>query len=335
PASSSSPEPPSINDDSSPPEEEENTTEPTQEPEPTATTTTTTTAITTATTTEVTQSPGPSSGTSDTSDIATTASAKDEGSSKPNPIVPGPTKTETDQDDTHLPENEVAKETNSNSVGITLGVVIAAIVIAGVIGIWIFRKWKLSPSRQFKSKITGGASTTAGAGGYSGYNQQDDTSNYDSYDNFFRHDSATTIALPPQPSMESVAATSVIATTTLATPAVVYQQPNHTYEYPEQEYNNQEYPYSHQEHLQEYPEYSDHQEHLQHQQQQQHLQPRMSVDGSVTDYGQYRHSAGAASLGTAAMPSNGECSSNTGHNLNGYGSEDYTHNDQFLRELRE
>ncbi|KAF9964132.1 hypothetical protein BGZ70_006899, partial [Mortierella alpina] len=37
----------------------------------------------------------------------------------------------------------------------TVGIVIGAVVVAAAIGIWIFRKWKLSPSRDFQSKIRG------------------------------------------------------------------------------------------------------------------------------------------------------------------------------------
>ncbi|KAG0203374.1 hypothetical protein BGX28_004297 [Mortierella sp. GBA30] len=37
----------------------------------------------------------------------------------------------------------------------TAGIVVGAIVVAAAIGIWIFRKWKLSPSRDFQSKIRG------------------------------------------------------------------------------------------------------------------------------------------------------------------------------------
>ncbi|KAK9659872.1 hypothetical protein K7432_018352 [Basidiobolus ranarum] len=35
------------------------------------------------------------------------------------------------------------------AVGITVGVV----VVLSAVGIWIFRKWKLSPSRNFKAKL--------------------------------------------------------------------------------------------------------------------------------------------------------------------------------------
>ncbi|KAG0197937.1 hypothetical protein BGX28_008569, partial [Mortierella sp. GBA30] len=37
----------------------------------------------------------------------------------------------------------------------TAAIVVASVVIAAAIGIWVFRKWKLSPSRDFQSKIRG------------------------------------------------------------------------------------------------------------------------------------------------------------------------------------
>jgi hypothetical protein len=35
---------------------------------------------------------------------------------------------------------------SSNKAGITIGVVVGAVVIAGGISVWVFRKWKLSVS---------------------------------------------------------------------------------------------------------------------------------------------------------------------------------------------
>jgi hypothetical protein len=35
---------------------------------------------------------------------------------------------------------------SSNKAGITIGVVVGAVVVAGGIGVWVFRKWKLSVS---------------------------------------------------------------------------------------------------------------------------------------------------------------------------------------------
>ncbi|KAG0351536.1 hypothetical protein BG005_008960 [Podila minutissima] len=89
---------------------------------------------------------------------------------------------------------------SSNKTGITIGVVVAAIVIAGGIGVWVFRKWKLSPSRQFKSKIrnsSGGFSGgTVGAQGVGSVDHDE----YDSYNDIFRpsaHDSAVPTSMPP------------------------------------------------------------------------------------------------------------------------------------------
>ncbi|RIA85717.1 hypothetical protein C1645_781256, partial [Glomus cerebriforme] len=36
---------------------------------------------------------------------------------------------------------------------VTAAIVVGTVVVAAAIGIWIFRKWKLSPSRNFKEKI--------------------------------------------------------------------------------------------------------------------------------------------------------------------------------------
>ncbi|KAF9970924.1 hypothetical protein BGZ73_006204 [Actinomortierella ambigua] len=50
------------------------------------------------------------------------------------------------------------KETGGSSSTDTLrtvAIVVGAVIIAAAIGIWVFRKWKLSPSRDFQSKIRG------------------------------------------------------------------------------------------------------------------------------------------------------------------------------------
>jgi len=41
----------------------------------------------------------------------------------------------------------------SGANAVTAGIVLGSVVVAAAIGIWIFRKWKLSPSRNFKEKI--------------------------------------------------------------------------------------------------------------------------------------------------------------------------------------
>ncbi|KAF8944415.1 hypothetical protein BGZ47_004247 [Haplosporangium gracile] len=47
------------------------------------------------------------------------------------------------------------KDTGSSTQLATAGIVVGAVVVAAAIGIWVFRKWKLSPSRDFQSKIRG------------------------------------------------------------------------------------------------------------------------------------------------------------------------------------
>ncbi|KAG0044706.1 hypothetical protein BGZ83_010073, partial [Gryganskiella cystojenkinii] len=56
------------------------------------------------------------------------------------------------------PLPSTTKESDGPSSGSSLataGIVVGSIVVAAAIGIWVFRKWKLSPSREFQSKING------------------------------------------------------------------------------------------------------------------------------------------------------------------------------------
>ncbi|KAG0000652.1 hypothetical protein BGZ79_005642 [Entomortierella chlamydospora] len=70
----------------------------------------------------------------------------------------------------------------SNKTAITIGVAVGAVVIAGSIAVWIFRKAKLSPSRQFKSKIR-----SSELGGSSGSRDFEiDTRDQDNYADIFR-----------------------------------------------------------------------------------------------------------------------------------------------------
>ncbi|KAF9921404.1 hypothetical protein FBU30_008606 [Linnemannia zychae] len=111
--------------------------------------------------------------------------------------------TKTDSDHATSTSNNVVKPSDTSSSGgetsssnkaaVTIGVVVGAVVICGGIGVWVFRKWKLSPSRQFKSKIrssaTVGSLTGGGAAAVIGGGDDD----YDGYSDLFRsqaHDSA-------------------------------------------------------------------------------------------------------------------------------------------------
>lgn len=49
--------------------------------------------------------------------------------------------------------NESSGGSDSSTNVFTAAIVVGAVVIAAAIGIWIFRKWKLTPSRNFKEKI--------------------------------------------------------------------------------------------------------------------------------------------------------------------------------------
>ncbi|GJJ75343.1 hypothetical protein EMPS_07701 [Entomortierella parvispora] len=56
-----------------------------------------------------------------------------------------------------LPTNQSASDSNTgtNSQLKVTGIIVGSVVVAAAIGIWVFRKWKLSPSRDFQSKIRG------------------------------------------------------------------------------------------------------------------------------------------------------------------------------------
>ncbi|KAF9549780.1 hypothetical protein EC957_002845 [Mortierella hygrophila] len=240
-------------------------------------------AITSSSTTTITSQNRPSGQT----DPTATKASKDEGG--------GPT--------TLLGHKE---ETRSNTSALTAGVIVAAVVIASVIGVWIFRKWKLSPSRHFKNKITGGftkGGAAASAVVYGSGKGHDDHSEYNSYDEIIRPE-AYDIA-PPSP-MTSV---------TMAAPAYPVAVAGSEYEYG----------YAHYEQMQQ--------------------QQTMGGDANYQSY-QYGYNSGAVPATSEASALRASVTSipnpnviggvpAVGHNIHGYGSEDYTRNDHFLRELRE
>ncbi|KAF9361427.1 hypothetical protein BGX34_007137 [Mortierella sp. NVP85] len=47
------------------------------------------------------------------------------------------------------------KDSDSKSNAPTIAVIVGSVIVAAGIGIWVFRKWMLSPSRDFQSKIRG------------------------------------------------------------------------------------------------------------------------------------------------------------------------------------
>ncbi|KAG9069275.1 hypothetical protein KI688_010174 [Linnemannia hyalina] len=198
------------------------------------------------------------------------------------------------------------EETHSNTAALTVGAIVAAVVIASVIGVWIFRKWKLSPSRHFKNKITG-VSTKGGAAApavvYGSGKGHDDHSEYNSYDEIMRPEAYDTV--PPSP-MTSV---------TMAAPAYPVAVAGSEYEYG----------YAHYEQMQQ--------------------QQTMGGDANYQSY-QYGYNSGAVPAMSEASAMRASVTSipnpnviggvpAVGHNIHGYGSEDYTRNDHFLRELRE
>ncbi|KFH65432.1 hypothetical protein MVEG_08910 [Podila verticillata NRRL 6337] len=175
--------------------------------EPPVITTTTTeppeTTTTTTTTSDVTTQPETSASTSTSTPDRTTAtrtktSSSDRGGHQSTGLIGPPTVTSAGTDKpSNIPSTSGS---TSNKTGITIGVVVGAIVIAGGIGVWVFRKWKLSPSRQFQSKIrnsSGGfAGSAAGAQGPGSVDHDE----YDSYNDIFRpvaHDSAIPTSMPP------------------------------------------------------------------------------------------------------------------------------------------
>ncbi|KAF9280137.1 hypothetical protein BGZ88_012362 [Linnemannia elongata] len=222
-----------------------------------------------------------------------------------------PTVTKTSKDEgsgpTTLPGHK--EETNSNTTALTVGLIVAVLIIATFIGIWIFRKWKLSLSRPFKRKIIGG-STKGGAAAsavvYGSEKGHGGHSEYNSYDEMIRPEAYD---IAPPPAMTSV---SMVA-------------PAYTAAVAGSEY---EYGYAHYEQMQ-----------------QQQQQQTMGGDTNYQSY-QYGHSSGAvpamseasamrASVTTIPNPNVIGGVPAVGHNIHGYGSEDYTRNDHFLRELRE
>ncbi|KAF9297951.1 hypothetical protein BGZ74_009595 [Mortierella antarctica] len=249
----------------------------------------------------------PSSSDDDTPSTHTRTSAPDD--IVPTAGTPGTSQSTVGTKPSTLPESK--DESGGNKTSITIGVVIAAILIAAGIGVWVFRKWKLSPSRQFKSKIRSG-SVSGGAAATAVVSRHDDNpSEYNSYDNIFRphpHESTVPMTMP------GAAATTGVS--------MMGGMPANEYEHYEYEYPTQP-PMAH-------PGY--------------HHQAQMSMSsaaGSVTDYGQYRYPPSTSSIGydpavvAHSMAAHGGGSPNNGHHLHGYGSQDYSQNDQFLRELRE
>ncbi|KAG0286313.1 hypothetical protein BGZ96_009549 [Linnemannia gamsii] len=69
-------------------------------------------------------------------------------------VVPTGSGTATVTSSTPTPTNSDNKKSTGGNLA-TAGIVVGSVVVAAAIGIWVFRKWKLSPSRDFQRKIGG------------------------------------------------------------------------------------------------------------------------------------------------------------------------------------
>ncbi|KAG0302648.1 hypothetical protein BGZ97_002232 [Linnemannia gamsii] len=236
-----------------------------------------------------------------TSSSTTTATRK---STQMDPTVTKASK-DGEVEPTTLPEHK--EETNSNAMALTIGVIIAAVVVASFIGIWIFRKWKITPSRQFKSKIAAGSTGGAGASAviYGSGKGHGDRSEYNSCEKIYR----------PEANENGPPMTPVSPAPAYPTAAAIGSE--------------YEYGYAHYEQLQ----------------QQQSMGSDNSYQQPSYHYGYNSGAIPAMSEASAMRVSVVDTSSPdanviggvpaTGHNVHGYGSEDFTKNDHFLRELRE
>ncbi|KAF9172405.1 hypothetical protein BGX20_005700 [Mortierella sp. AD010] len=184
------------------------TTVPTTIDTTTITTTTTTTATTATTTTTTTTSTNPSSVSVTSNPVTTTPPVTSQPSRSSSSVNPTKTEPSTSKNNgkhsqtapstsssasadgslSKSPNTSSSDSSSSNKTAITIGVAVGAVVIAGSIAVWIFRKAKLSPSRQFKSKIR-----NSELGGPSGSRDLEiDTRDQDNYADIFRPPNHTT-----------------------------------------------------------------------------------------------------------------------------------------------
>ncbi|KAI1295252.1 Methyltransferase-like protein 7B [Mortierella claussenii] len=108
-----------------------------------STMTTTTTASTTIATTTTTATAVTTSGAPRTKSTTTAA------------VTSLLTSTTATSSTTALPTQTSAESSGGGDKLYTAGIVVGSVVVAAAIGIWVFRKWKLSPSRDFQTKIRG------------------------------------------------------------------------------------------------------------------------------------------------------------------------------------
>ncbi|KAF9436782.1 hypothetical protein BGZ76_003013 [Entomortierella beljakovae] len=300
---------------------------------PTITTTTSTTVDTTATTTTTTipittptsTSTLPSASTSPATSHTTRTSNPVNPTKTPNPSPSkGGSKTSGDSTttETTTPSGIAAGDSSSSSsnrTAITVGVVIGAIVVAGGIAVWIFRKAKLSPSNQFKTKIKNSDLSISDSP------RVGETEVYDNYTDIFRPPDHTGERPMTATSMAQGAHVSAAAAERTS-PGSRPSPSSHHEEYQYQDYEDyQDYPYDNQ---------------YQQQQHQQHQQQQMNASGgTVPDYSQYRWHGGPTAMTSAGNGyESGVHDAVLGVNSTqgNYGYQDYgSPHDRFLRELRE
>ncbi|CAO3563390.1 unnamed protein product [Mortierella alpina] len=206
---------------------------------------------------------------------------------------------------------DAASEANKEGAktSILIGVVAAALLLAAALGVWIVRKLKLSPSRQFRGKMGSGGKGAAGGGVNARNNYgpgHEDGSDYNSYDEFYRGPES------PLPMMAHAAGPSVIGGMVLSSHHATEEEDGVGRAYPSQ-----------------------------------NLAHMSMSSESMTDYQQYSYGEGYAGttgaglavplpvVAPAPLPSTIGGLPVVGHNVHKYGSEDYSQNTHFLRELRE
>ncbi|KAF9206418.1 hypothetical protein BGZ49_002509 [Haplosporangium sp. Z 27] len=245
---------------------------------------------------------------------------------------------------------------SSNKTAITIGVVIGAVVVAAGIGVWVFRKAKLSPSREFKSKMRN--SDLGSSGVLPG--SVDTRGDPDNYEDIFR---------PPNHDTERPMTATSMGTTGLAGVAIGAsglaaarpstsvsgsspdtQNADYYYQnYPQGQYDQQQpgYDQYQQGQYDQYPQSYDQQQQHGYDQQQhgydqyqqgydQYQQPLPPQQHTVPDYAQYRYAQGGPATVGGANGSSGVYESGAHDGVLG-GNNNNLSNDyaRFLRELRE
>ncbi|KAF8979630.1 hypothetical protein BGZ46_005192 [Entomortierella lignicola] len=236
---------------------------------------------------------------------------------------------------------------SSNKTAITIGVVIGAVVVAAGIGVWVFRKAKLSPSREFKSKMRN--SDLGSSGVLPG---SVDARDPDNYEGIFRppnHDTERPMTATSMGTTGLAGAAIGASGLTAARPSTSVsgsspdaQNADYYYQnYPQGQYDQQPgYDQYQQDQYDQYPQsYDQQQQHGYDQYQQgydQYQQPLPPQQHTVPDYAQYRYAQGGPATVGGANGSSGVYESGAHDGVLG-GDNNNLSNDyaRFLRELRE